>query len=235
VLCVGIMRKLDMSEVGRIMLGVLLACLVTPIIIILIFRIIPPSLTPLMLIRYAEGYGIAKEWVPLSRISTSAQRAVIASEDTKFCTHNGFDWEAVDKAIDRYQAKKRRPIGASTISMQTSKNLFLWPARNFLRKAVEAYVTVLLETFMPKNRILEIYLNVIEWGPGVYGIEAASRKNFGVSAAQLSPSQAARLAAILPNPRRWRADMPGPGMRIRAENIRSRMNSVRLVRGGGCP
>jgi monofunctional biosynthetic peptidoglycan transglycosylase len=126
-------------------------------------------------------------------------------------------------------------VGASTISMQTSKNLFLWQGRNFVRKGLEAYFTMLLEALMPKDRILEIYLNVIEWGPGIYGVEAASRKNFGVSAAKLSPLQAARLAAVLPNPRYWRADRPGPGMLARSDNILARMGGVALAATGGCP
>jgi len=228
------MTRSRAGEIGCIALGVLLALIVVPIIIILIFRVADPRLTPLMLTRLIEGHGIEKSWVPLPQISRHVPRAVIVSEDAKFCMHRGFDWEAVDKAISRYQSKNKPLVGASTISMQTSKNLFLWQARNFLRKGLEAYLTVLLETFMPKDRILEIYLNIIEWGPGIYGIEAAARANFGVSAAKLSPSQAAHLAAILPNPRYWRADRPGPGTQARANSIMARMNSVALAKGGGC-
>lgn len=223
-------------EIGRIAAGVALACFVVPVIVILFFRLADPVLTPLMVVRVFEGHGIEKTWVPLPQISRSLQRAVIVSEDAKFCMHRGFDWEAVDKAIDNYQSKnKRRLVGASTISMQTSKNLFLWQGRSFLRKGLEAYLTVLLEALMPKDRIFEIYLNIIEWGPGIYGIEAAAQKNFGVSAAKLSPSQAAYLAAVLPNPRFWRADHPGPGMQARAATIITRMNSVALGKAGGCP
>jgi len=223
------------GEIGCIALGVLLAFIVVPVIVILVFRVADPRLTPLMLTRLVDGHGIEKSWVPLSQISHHLQRAVIASEDAKFCMHRGFDWEAVDKAISRYQAKDKRVVGASTISMQTSKNLFLWQARNFLRKGLEAYLTMLLEALMPKDRILEIYLNIIEWGPGIYGIEAAAQENFGISAAKLSPAQAAQLAVILPNPRYWRADRPGPGTQARASRIMARMNSVALARGGGCP
>src|SRR3546814_2470827 len=127
-----------------------------------------------MLIRVVEGYGLTKDWTPLTRISPNLQRAVMASEDAKFCIHHGFDWQAVDKAMDR-NARGLSLRGASTISMQTSKNLLLWPARNFVRKGAEAYLTVWLEALLPKRRILELYLNEIEWGPGIYG--ARSEEN----------------------------------------------------------
>ncbi len=188
-----------------------------------------------MLIRAAEGYGIAKDWVALSDISPHLQRAVIAAEDAKFCLHRGFDWDAVENAVERYQKKRRRILGASTISMQTSKNLFLWPGRTFLRKGVEAYLTVWLETLLPKERILELYLNEIEWGPGIYGAEAASRHYFGVHASALSLHQAALLAAVLPNPIFWHPDRPGPWTRERAGTIAARSASVALGRGTPCP
>lgn len=229
------MTEARFREIGRIALGALLALIFVPVVVILFFGVADPRVTPLMLTRAIEGYGIEKTWVPLSRVSRNLQRAVIVSEDAKFCMHRGFDWVAVDKAIGRYQMKKKTIHGASTISMQTSKNLFLWQGRNFIRKGLEAYLTVLLEMLMPKDRIFEIYLNVIEWGPGIYGVEAASQKNFGVSAAKLSPSQAAHLAAILPNPRYWRAARPGPGMQARAGSILARMNSVALSKYGTCP
>ncbi|MGB5948672.1 MAG: monofunctional biosynthetic peptidoglycan transglycosylase [Parvibaculum sp.] len=213
----------------------LLAAFVGPAVVILLYRVVPPPVTPLMLIRAAEGYGISRSWVPLSRISPHLQRAVIAAEDAKFCAHRGFDWDAVGNAVERYQKKRKRVLGASTISMQTSKNLFLWPARTFLRKAGEAYLTVWLEALLPKARILELYLNVIEWGPGIYGAEAASRHYFGVGAAQLSAHQAALLAAVLPNPIYWHPDRPGPWTRDRAATIMARANSVALGKGTPCP
>lgn len=206
-----------------------------PAIVILLYRIVPPPATPLMLIRAANGFGITKSWMPLERISPHLQRSVIASEDAKFCIHHGFDWDAVGNAMERLEQRHKRMLGASTISMQTAKNLFLWPGRTFLRKGIEAYLTVWLETLLPKKRILELYLNEIEWGPGIYGAEAASRHYFGVGAANLSSYQAALLAAVLPNPIYWRPDKPGPWTRARAVTIMARANSVALGDGTPCP
>lgn len=199
-----------------------------PALVIAVYAAVPPPATPLMLIRAVEGYGISKSWRPLTEISPNLQRAVIAAEDGKFCQHGGFDWEAVDTAIERYKGGGR-VLGASTISMQTAKNLFLWPGRTFIRKGGEAYITVWLETILSKRRILELYLNVIEFGPGLYGAEAAARHYYGVSAGQLSHTQAAQLAAVLPNPLEWR-----PGNTGRAATISARMNNVALGRNGPC-
>ncbi|HKJ74138.1 MAG TPA: monofunctional biosynthetic peptidoglycan transglycosylase, partial [Alphaproteobacteria bacterium] len=138
-----------------------------------IYRFMEPPVTPLMLLREADGAPILKKWEPLSRISPALQRAVIASEDARFCQHFGFDWSAINGAIDR-DAEGGRLYGASTISQQTAKNLFLWPSRTFLRKGIEAYFTVWLEATWPKRRILEMYLNVVEWGNGIYGAEQAA-------------------------------------------------------------
>jgi monofunctional biosynthetic peptidoglycan transglycosylase len=228
-------RRRKRGRAWHIVRLILLALFMGPPIVILSYRAVPPPVTPLMLIRAAEGYGLTKDWVPLHEISPHLQRAVIAAEDAKFCVHRGFDWEAVDNAIERYQSGRRHLLGASTISMQTSKNLFLWPGRTFLRKGAEAYLTVWLEALLPKERILELYLNEIEWGPGIYGAEAAAREFFGASAARLTASQAALMAAVLPNPLYWRADRPGPGTRARANVIAARMNSVVLGRGTPCP
>tara|TARA_R110000868_G_scaffold1734_3_gene13977 strand:- start:1572 stop:2396 length:825 start_codon:yes stop_codon:yes gene_type:complete len=211
----------------------LLVLFVAPALIFVLYRVVPPPVTPLMLIRVVEGYGLSKDWVPLARISPHLQRAVIASEDAKFCQHSGFDWEAVDNALER-NAAGLSMRGASTISMQTSKNLLLWPARNFVRKAAEAYLTVWLEALLPKRRILELYLNEIEWGPGIYGAEAAARHYFGVSAARLTSRQAALMATALPNPLNWRPNAPGPWMENRASTIQARMNSISLGKSGPC-
>lgn len=228
-------RRPRRGALARLLGGLFIAAFVAPAFVILLYRLVPPPVTPLMLIRAAEGYGIAKDWVALSDISPHLQRAVIAAEDAKFCSHRGFDWDAVENAVERYQKKRRRILGASTISMQTSKNLFLWPGRTFLRKGVEAYLTVWLETLLPKERILELYLNEIEWGPGIYGAEAASRHYFGVDASVLSLHQAALLAAVLPNPIFWHPDRPGPWTRERAGTIAARAASVALGRGTPCP
>jgi monofunctional biosynthetic peptidoglycan transglycosylase len=221
------------TSVRRFFGNLLLVLFVAPALILALYRFVPPPVTPLMLIRLVEGYGITKDWTPLTRISPNLQRAVIASEDTKFCIHHGFDWQAVDKAIER-NARGEHLLGASTISMQTSKNLLLWPARNFIRKGVEAYLTVWLEALLPKRRILELYLNEIEWGPGLYGAEAAAREYFGVSAAQLTARQAALMAAALPSPLNWRPDAPGPWMSGHAFTIQARMNNIALGKNGPC-
>lgn len=228
-------RRGRRKGLNRFLGDLLLVIFVAPALVILLYRIVPPPVTPLMLIRAAEGYGIAKSWVPLSEISPYLQRAVIASEDAKFCTHHGFDWDAVNNAVERLQQNHRRVLGASTISMQTSKNLFLWPRRTFVRKGVEAYLTVWLEALLPKKRILELYLNEIEWGPGIYGAEAAARKYFGVGAAHLSPYQAAMMAAVLPNPIDWRPDRPGPWTRDHGATIEARLGDVVLGKGTPCP
>ena len=216
------------ARIARIVAQVLILLFIGPAIAILFYAVVPPPATPLMLIRLTEGHGISKTWQPLSRISPNLQRAVIASEDAKFCTHGGFDWEAVDTAIERYR-EGGYLLGASTISMQTSKNLFLWPGRTFLRKGGEAYITVWLEALLSKKRILELYLNVIEFGPGIYGAEAAAQHYYGVSAGQLTRMQAAELTSVLPNPLHWR-----PGTRGRAGTIAARMNSVQLGTNGPC-
>ena len=153
---------------------------------------------------------LEQQWVPYERISVHLKRAVIAAEDQKFLGHEGFDWEAIENSYQRNQARRRVSRGGSTISQQLAKNLFLTAQRSYLRKGEEAVITLLVEGVLGKRRILEIYLNVIEWGNGIYGAEAAARHYFGTSAAQLSPEQAARLAAMIPNPRYFdrRRDSP---------------------------
>jgi monofunctional biosynthetic peptidoglycan transglycosylase len=199
-----------------------------------IYRFVPPPATPLMLIRKAEGAPIVKKWEPLARISPNLQRAVMASEDARFCSHHGFDWDAIDKAID-HNEDGGTLHGASTISQQTAKNLFLWPSRTFVRKGVEAYITVWLEGLWPKRQILEDYLNIVEWGDGIYGAEAASRHYFGVSASALSRYQAALLAVSLPSPRESDPAHPSAYLTGRAATIMARMNDVPYRAGSVCP
>jgi monofunctional biosynthetic peptidoglycan transglycosylase len=183
------------------------------IVSVLLLKWLPVYLTPLVLWRGVE-YGmegkwvaIHKSWVPLEKISPHLQKAVIASEDPKFLHHFGFDIEAIGRAI---HANKKRKVkmGASTISQQTAKNVFLYPSRTYLRKSLEVYFTTLIELIWDKRRILEVYLNVIELGPGIYGAEAASQYYWKKSAAKLNPSEAQLFAAILPNPRRWNPKRP---------------------------
>lgn len=168
------------------------------------------------------------QWVPYQRISVHLKRAVVAAEDAKFATHNGFDWEGIQKAYEKNLREGEIVAGGSTITQQLAKNLFFSGERAWWRKAQEAVVAVMLETVMSKRRILEIYLNVIEWGDGVFGAEAAARYHYGTTAAALSPEQAARLAAVVPSPRRY-----GPGsntgyLQRRTQTILARMNGAAL-------
>ncbi|MFO1315896.1 MAG: monofunctional biosynthetic peptidoglycan transglycosylase [Burkholderiales bacterium] len=167
-------------------------------------------------------------WVPYDRISANLKRAMVAAEDAKFVEHEGFDWEGIQLAIEKNQKKGRVVAGGSTITQQLAKNLFLTPARSYVRKAQEAAITVMLEALLPKRRILEIYLNVVEWGNGVFGAESAARHYFGVTAAQLSAEQAARLAAMAPNPRFYERNQGAPGLNRKIGIILARMPSAEL-------
>jgi monofunctional glycosyltransferase len=174
------------------------------------------------------GARLAHRWVPYERISVHLKRAVIASEDTKFMHHRGFDWEAIRHAFERNVREGGIVLGGSTITQQLAKNLFLSPDRAWWRKAQEAAIAAMVETVLSKRRILEIYLNVIEWGDGVYGAEAAARHHFGVSAAQLTPQQSARLAAIVPSPRRYAPGEHSGYLARRTATILARMNAVEI-------
>ena len=171
---------------------------------------------------------LAHQWVPYERISTQLKRAVVASEDAKFLDHEGFDWEAISKAIEKNERKGKVVSGASTISQQLAKNLFLSGQRSWLRKGEEAVITWMLETVLDKRRILELYLNFAEWGEGVFGAEAAARYHFGTSAAALSAQQAAFLAAILPSPRRYGRGGVTPYVAGRIETILARMPAAQI-------
>ncbi len=162
-------------------------------------------------------------WVPYERISVHLKRAVVAAEDDKFVDHEGFDWDGIQRAIERNQKRGRRAAGGSTISQQLAKNLFLWPGKSYLRKAEEALITLMIEGVWSKRRILEVYLNVVEWGDGIFGAEAAARHYFHVPAASLGPAQAAHLAVMLPNPRRYQRHY-GPRLAAHAERVRERMH-----------
>jgi len=172
--------------------------------------------------------ALAHRWVPYERISLHLKRAVIAAEDARFMTHEGFDWEAIERALERNRLRGRTVAGASTVSQQLAKNLFLSPERSFLRKAQEAAITAMIEAVMSKRRILELYLNLAEWGDGVFGAEAAARHHFGVTAAELAPAQAAWLAAILPAPRRYRPGGTTPYLEGRVRAILARMPAARI-------
>lgn len=197
--------------------------LVGSVLWVLIYKWVPVPITATMLM---DGNSISKDWTPLTRIDRTMVDAAIAGEDSRFCTHHGFDQAAMLQAFERNQ-QGGRIRGGSTISQQTAKNVFLWQGGGYFRKGLEAWFTVLIEQIWGKRRIMEVYLNTIEWGPGVYGAEAAARRNFGVGADKLTPAQASRLAAILPSPLKWRADTPGRYVKKRSRRIGAASGTVR--------
>jgi monofunctional glycosyltransferase len=207
------------------------------VVIAALYRFIPPPVTPLMVIRLADGNWISRDWVSYDDISPNLARAVIAAEDGGFCAHWGFDFEAIEKAL-RHNEKSRRLRGGSTISNQTAKNTFLWPGdttlTRYARKAIEPYFTMLIELMWGKKRILEVYLNEVEWGPGVYGAEAAAQYHFHKPAAALSRREAALLAAVLPSPLRFSAGKPSGYISRRAGQIQARMNDIADPTGDPC-
>jgi monofunctional glycosyltransferase len=210
-----------------------IALVLAPVTWVGLYLFVSPPATMLMMQRAAEGQSIRYHPVAINRMSPHIVRSVIAAEDANFCTHDGFDVEAIRAAIES-NAQGGRMRGASTISQQVAKNVFLWPERSWLRKGFETYFTALIEFMWPKRRIMEVYLNVAEWGDGNFGVEAAARARFGVSAADLTPLQAARLAAVLPSPNRWRADSPGPYVRRRSATIVQRARVVQNEGAAAC-
>jgi monofunctional biosynthetic peptidoglycan transglycosylase len=203
----------------------LLVLVFGPVILLVLYRVVPPPITPLMVIRLFEGEGINKEWTPLEEMQPSLPKLVIAAEDNTFCSHWGFDLEAYQAQLEK-SLKGRTSRGASTLSMQLAKNLFLWPGRSYVRKALEIPLTLYVELVLPKHRIMELYLNIVEFGPGLYGAEAAARAHFNTSAEKLSLQQAAQLAAVLPNPRRWSASKPTGYIQNRASLYRQRVDQL---------
>jgi monofunctional biosynthetic peptidoglycan transglycosylase len=216
-----------------ILLIVVILVLALPIIIVATYRLVQPPVTPLMLLRAAAGAPIRYRSVSLAHISPWLARAVIASEDARFCAHHGFDYEEIGAALERFHAGGKLR-GASTISQQTAKNILLWPGGGFLRKGIEAYITELLELGWPKSRILEVYLNVVEWGDGVYGAEQAAQTHFHKPAAALTRREAALLAAILPNPRILSAERPTRYIEERVAAIEARMSQVEVPATASC-
>jgi monofunctional biosynthetic peptidoglycan transglycosylase len=187
-------------------------------------RWLPVRYTPLMLIRYMENIGNGdyrniREWTPIDEISDNMVLAVIAAEDNMFMTHFGIDWDAIKKAIEYNKIHGTR-IGASTITQQTAKNVYLLPSRTWSRKAMEVYFSFLIEIFWPKKRIMEVYLNIVEVGDGLYGVETAAKKYFGKTAATLSVNEAAQIASILPNPRIFDIKKPSKKLREKQTNIK---------------
>ena len=204
-----------LKRIGRILLKIVLWFFILSILSVIVFRFVPPPITPLMISRVIEqkvnhkDAKLVKDWVPMEEISPSLPLAVITSEDQQFEEHFGFDLKAIEKAQQYNSKHKGKKVkGASTISQQTAKNLFLWPSRSWIRKGFEVYFTFLIEVLWSKERIMEVYLNIIEMGPGIYGAEAAAKYYFNKPASKLNNHEAALIAAILPNPLKWSASKP---------------------------
>ncbi|SDY40843.1 MULTISPECIES: monofunctional biosynthetic peptidoglycan transglycosylase [Rhodonellum] len=219
----------------RILGKIILWFFIITIGLTIIYRFLPVPVTPLMAIRWVEQVfdkekevRFKKDWVSIDKISRHMPQAVVAAEDQKFLDHFGFDREAMEKAWEGNK-KGKRIKGASTITQQTAKNVFLWPGRNLIRKGLEAYFTILIEVLWSKERIMEVYLNVIEMGEGIYGIEAAAQTYYKKPAAKLSRQEAAMIAAVLPNPRRWSPARPTPYIYGRQSWILRQMNNINPV------
>lgn len=202
---------------GIVLATLLLAAL--PFALLPLYAVVDPPVTMVMLLKRLGGAPIGKDWAGLDEISPHLVRAVLSSEDARFCEHRGIDWVEVQNALEDEDGRMR---GASTITMQAVKNLFLWTGRAWIRKAAEVPLALYAELVLSKRRIMEIYLNIVEWDTGVYGAAAAAESYFGVPAAELSLTQAARLAAILPSPETRDAADPGPGTRRIARTIAAR-------------
>ncbi|PXW64942.1 monofunctional biosynthetic peptidoglycan transglycosylase [Chelatococcus asaccharovorans] len=212
--------------IRRMMWRIVFIAAALPIVVALIYRFVPPVST-LMIGRWIAMAGVDRQWVPLEAISTELVRAVIAAEDARFCSHGGVDWVALNDVLD--DAGDEGPArGASTITMQTVKNVFLWPGRSYIRKGLEIPLSLMADVVWGKPRTMEIYLNVAEWGEGIFGAEAAAQRAFGKTAKQLSRREAALLAAALPNPLRRDARRPSRYMAVYAGRIGARMPSATI-------
>ena len=230
ILCLPTGKQLAMSYAGIAVRGVaycLAAYLALIVVLVFVYRFVDPPASTLMLWRWVGGAPINQTWVPIEKISPNLIRSVIVAEDGRFCQHRGIDLAAMKEAIEN--ARGGIPRGASTISMQVTKNVFLWPSRSVFRKIIEIPVTVLMELVWPKRRVLEVYLNVAEGAPGVYGAEAAARHHFKRAASRLSTRQSALLAAALPNPFRRDAGDPGPRTSRKARVVQARARASKYA------
>jgi monofunctional biosynthetic peptidoglycan transglycosylase len=216
----------------RVAGGAVLALVAAVLLLVILYRWVDPPTSTLMLSQRLAGMDIEQKWVPLERISPNLVQAVILSEDGAFCRHHGVDWSALEEAMESSR-------GGSTITMQVVKNLFLWPARSYIRKALEIALAYVVEMVWSKERVLEIYLNIAEWGPGVFGAEAAARYHFGKASSRLTAQEAALLAVSLPSPLDRQAGYPGwqtqrlaDNLLVRMRAVRTAQRCVRLRRGG---
>ena len=209
------------KKLGKALLVVLAVWLLQ----LLLFRMVRPPTTPHLMAMRMVGEPVTQEWVPLEHISSEMVRAVIAAEDNRFCEHWGIDWAAMKLVWKEYR-ERRRVRGGSTISMQTTKNAYLWLSRSPVRKALEVMMVPSVDRVWGKRRVMEIYLNLVEYGPGIYGVEAAAEYHFRRSAARLSSQQASRLAAVMPAPKDWSASRPTRFIKRRARDIELRMDHL---------
>jgi monofunctional biosynthetic peptidoglycan transglycosylase len=224
-----------MKFIKKLILRIVVAFFASTILSVVALRFIPVWFTPLMFIRCYEQLKEGRElrlthhWVSLDEISENMPVAVMASEDARFLSHHGFDFKAIESAAKRnIQHPEKRRLGASTISQQTAKNVFLWPGRSWIRKGFEVYFTSLIELMWSKERIMEVYLNSIETGEGIYGVEAIANENWGLHANQLSKSQCALIAVTLPNPRQFSSKHPSAYMQKRQKRILHEMKFVKF-------
>ena len=222
-----------LRRLRRILYWVIALFFGATILAVVALRFLPVFFTPLMVIRCVQqadegrNMKLSHHWVPLEKISPSMPVAVIASEDANFMKHHGFDYKAIENAALRnMKHPEKRKIGASTISQQTAKNVFLWPGRSWLRKGFEVYFTFLIELLWSKERIMEVYLNSIEMGDGIYGVDAVAEEHFRTDALNLTPAQCALIAATLPNPRKFSSKNPSPYMKKRQDRILHEMKFV---------
>ena len=225
---------LILKKLRAIIRWVLVAFFGSTILAVVALRFIPVYFTPLMFIRCSQQIGegrdlkLSHHWVPLEKISPNMPLAVMGSEDANFLNHHGFDYKAIEHAAKRNREHpEKRKLGASTISQQTAKNVFLWPGRSWVRKGFEVYFTFLIELFWTKERIMEVYLNSIEMGEGIYGVDAVAEEHFHTDALHLSKAQCALIAATLPNPRKFSSLHPSPYMLKRQARILIELNYVK--------
>ncbi len=207
----------------RVVVCLAATAVLLPLVLIVLYRFVDPPFSTLMAGRWLTGKGVEQSWVPLEEISPHLVTAVVSNEDARICAHWGVDWSAVEEAIDEAEESGGHPRGASTIPMQVVKNLFLWPQRSYLRKGIEIPLAYAVTALWPRRRVVEVYLNIAEWAPGVFGAEAACRHHFGKSAARISRREAALMAAALPNPHLRHAGRAGPKTRRLAAHIERRM------------
>ncbi len=219
------------SRCWRICKRVFLILFISHLAYVILLRWVNPPITLTQLTNWVQGNGMKRDYVDRSKISAQAMLAVMASEDQLFYQHSGFDWERIQAAMRHNERRPNKIRGGSTISQQTAKNVFLWQGRSYVRKALEFYFTFLIEIFWGKKRILEVYLNVIEMGRGVFGVEAAARSYFNKPASRLTRQEAAMIAAVLPNPKRYKIKPLSNYVAGRAQSIQTQMSFIAPLPG----